>query len=162
MRFFNYLNEEYVATGKATLGLQGKQEPFDIFINPTSKELMGMRKIEQTVRYIADFKNKNLYVWPSSYIHVEGLIALKDVRGLKTAFDPGGFDYLSTGAAEIEGNKLKFLESDGAWALVSKPWTNMNDKWLNTWFTKPYTKTFLDKFHKKGINEKWESSIKIR
>ena len=149
MRLLNYLQEEFVTAGRSTLFLAGrKTNSFDIFVNPSNKELQELRTScrDGYVRFIADFKNKKLYVWDSEFIHMEGLISLKDEPGLRNALE--NFDFLSTGVAKITGGKLEFIESDAAWVLVGKPWTTMDDKWLNKWFILPYNKTYLDMYHK--------------
>lgn len=147
MRFLNYLSEEYATRGKAIIGVKpGNDITFEIFVNPTSKELreLFLDSSDGAVRYVADFKSKKLYVWKSDYIHLEGLNALHDmIPDLKT----GGFDFLTTGVAKVTGNKLRFDYADAAWATAGKPWSVMDDKWLNKWFDKPYTKTFLDAYH---------------
>ena len=136
MRFFNYLEEEYLTLGKALIARRDRA-PFEIFVNPSSKELQGLPK---DIRYIADFEHKKLYVWDADYIHLEGFIAIEKSTGVDLA---ATVDFISTGAAKKVGNKLHFGYADAADFLYNKPWSTMDDTWLNKWFDMPYTKTYV-------------------
>lgn len=67
MRLEAYLNEKYFKRIKGRYGTS-----FEVFVNPTKKELMEAGAGDYGVRFIADNKYKKLYVWNAlKLIHQE-------------------------------------------------------------------------------------------
>ncbi|MFA5025079.1 MAG: hypothetical protein WC503_01030 [Candidatus Shapirobacteria bacterium] len=140
MKFLNYLSEEWVTSVK------NFKRVSDIFVNPNSKEL---KEIERKswggqVRFLADFKEKKLYVWSSELIHYLAIVALADENLLSSEdFDLVG-KYCVPGIGVIIGNKIKFEEFyDGATQrqLKNVDWRKKDGKWLDRNFIEPFLKT---------------------
>lgn len=55
MRLYKHLKEEYLTRVKSMIA-----RSTEVFVNPSKKELM---EIGQVIRFIADDKNKKVYVW---------------------------------------------------------------------------------------------------
>jgi hypothetical protein len=141
MRLLNYLNEVYLNR----VGI------YEIFKNPDRKEIQSIN--HNYIRYIADFKENDLYVWDNELIHYE---VIERVPEIYISWDYDNIDsisnqYYSYGEAKVLKNgKLQFHSSETGRDRMENneinnlKWVTMDDTWLNKWFNKPYTKTFLE------------------
>jgi len=140
MKFLSYINEEWVTSVKQYKRLS------NIFVNPNSKELKEIEKKSWggQVRFLADFKEKKLYVWSSELIHYTAIVALADENLLSSEDFDIVAKYCVPGIGIIIGNKIKFEEFyDGATQrqLKNVVWRKKDDKWLSRNFTEPFLKT---------------------
>lgn len=72
MRLKQYLTEKYFKRVKGRYGTS-----FEVFVNPTKKELMEVGGGEYGIRFIADDEYKKLYVWNAlKLIHQEAWEAM--------------------------------------------------------------------------------------
>jgi hypothetical protein len=62
MKFFNYLQEEYYETFKSKIN----KNPFEIFINPSSKEMMITGRVDGSIRWVANLPTKMFFIWPGN------------------------------------------------------------------------------------------------
>jgi len=62
MRFFNYLNEEYLDL--VLDPMMGKMTT-ELYVNPSKDEV---RKLPEWLRFLADIDNKKIYVWDGSAV----------------------------------------------------------------------------------------------
>ena len=154
MKFLSYLNEEYVAlaTGRRLgIDLYGKIVPedgswaYEIYVNPTTKEIKHASSglYAGTLRYIIDFKKKDLYVFNSNLLHYLALPVLKK-EGLLPGRE-GIPPYVTMGSAKVENGKLKFRGSDVGYAVRTRyfEWMDSDDSWLNKWFSEPFIETYM-------------------
>ena len=131
MKFTQYLIEEYST----------RTEGYEIFINPTAKEIFGIK--DAYVRCIADFEKKDLYVFSHTLIHDRAMQKLERSAGLHswrhwtdTTSDANNFYVFFTATVQKDG-KLKFYRSDtlSNWyhliQLSTFKWQKMSDSWLN-------------------------------
>ena len=58
-------------------GFKSYGEYFEIFVNPSRKEILEAGKETGSVRYIIDFKKKKLYVFSALLLHVDAANVLK-------------------------------------------------------------------------------------
>lgn len=79
-----------------------KKKLFDIFVNPTSKELKELKKYQIGVRFIVDNKNKKMYVFSSDLLHNSAAAKLNLDY---TRFSTKRTD-LYFGEGSISGNKI--------------------------------------------------------
>jgi hypothetical protein len=136
MKFLTYLQEEW-ATG---------EDEEVIYINPSAKEVTLTGKLSDGyVRFIADFKNKNLYIFSSWMYHSRAEFKLTHLED-DTIY--------ATGVAKTVNGKLHFYRSDvGTFWMQSRKdlkfveswkWPKMDDSWLNRWFGPHFIKHYLD------------------
>ena len=145
--FKKYTNEEYAASGRGV----------EIFKDPTAKEILSIK--EPYIRFIADFKKKNLFVFSGGCLHNSALGILKKEGQVEYLYSfpgdgdkaAGMVDSYALGTANVlRGGKLEFYRSDtgAAWHYLweRKPfeWMKMDDSWLNHWFTSPFIKSYIE------------------
>jgi len=149
MKFLEYLkiiNEEYVGSVKGefvTDTFIGGQS--EVFKNPSLKEMReaatsGQSHWKGFVRFIADFKNQNLYVFKADTLHIDVAKMLKKEENV---------DLLQTlnetclwGVAELVRGKLEYRGSDTAQEqainVIYNNTKQIGDKWTTRWFSKPF------------------------
>jgi hypothetical protein len=169
MRLLQYLNEKYVTD----IYNYHKETLYDdyapVFVNPDKKEIS---KCKGNIRYIVDFKKKNLYIWHAyANIHTSVMDKLykENIIDVSNMYDDDAKDRFSYGEADVVGGKLEFIDSDVSAIRVSGDdrsvvyckWTKENDSWLNIYFTKPYIKTVME-YTKKRYNLSEEYFKNIR
>jgi len=101
MKFLEYLEEKYydLITNPALVQyFGGKKEGYPVFVNPTSSEI---KELPDKVRFVADSKKKDVYVWDAEVIHS---YALPNIL-----IDPPSS---LTGTARKIGGKLSMFYSD--------------------------------------------------
>jgi len=94
---------------------------YDIFVNPDSKEMRELKK-EGDVRWIIDFKKKNIYVFSSELVHD---LAAEEL-GIPYNFNQEVKGYNFGGASDIENGKIIYTVSGGA--------KGFKQKWLQKYF----------------------------
>jgi hypothetical protein len=117
MRFYNYLNEEYVTSIDATERYGERYA--EIFNFPSTKELTQFRE----VRFIIDITNKKFYVWEGFkskvfHSHVEKFLnipiahleGLGSVKGNKIIIE-GGWDNICA-PPPVKNNIRHLLKGD--------------------------------------------------
>jgi hypothetical protein len=147
MRLLQYLQETYVTLGEP-LSWRGEipKSPFPIFCNPTAKELREIGN--KDIRYLVDFKYKKLYVWDADFTHQEAMPPLTQLTNLKqVANSESYYNSIVTGTARLVSSKLKMTDPEYGYAggiLPGSLWPDMDDKWLNTWFTRPFIESYKE------------------
>jgi hypothetical protein len=155
MRFNDYLKEEY--TSRADDGYGGS---YEIFMNPTIKEIKGIK--DAYLRCVVDFEKKDLYVFSHFLIHANAMKTLERVRNLHSWTDGNWTDlksdsnnnYAFCSVKLTSSGKLEFYRTDTGAAFYRKmppenfshifKWMQMDDKWLNKWFTEPFIETYIN------------------
>jgi len=132
-RISRNLKEEWVDSIKTSKG-----KLFDIFVNPTPKELS---ELEDFVRFIVDWKNKKIYVFDHFLLHK--IAADK----LKIPYNPNKYFPYYFGISKIKNGKLIKL-SELLKILKSKP---EEKEWLNKYFINLIT-----------VKEEWVDTITSR
>jgi hypothetical protein len=141
MRFLNYLQEAYACSFTA----RKQMGPFaggytEVFKNPTPKEMKSASDasgdLAGSVRFIADYIDKNLFVFKSSVFHEMCEKALKRDSLLSQESFPGW--NAIWGAADLEHGHLVKLYADSSHKTdkIFKDKT-LDDKWTVKWFGMP-------------------------
>jgi len=140
MKFINYLNELYIGRAKATgyEGKIGRIPSYEVFVNPSLKEINQAGGSDHAVRFVADFKNKKLYVFSVDCIHND---FFENMKRLDVSAD---LSYCSIGIADIEDGKLEFDSVEQGRIRKDDKWARLDDKWLNTWFKSSYIKMYRE------------------
>jgi len=96
MKFFKYVYEDYVTTGKGLeYGGSSKHVLFPIYKNPGNSDYKEIRKADDylkddgvLLRTIIDVKNQNIFVWNALHgVHIEGFYALRKSGDIKVEKD---------------------------------------------------------------------------
>jgi len=95
---------------------------FDIFVNPTSKELMGLEKEYHYIRFILDNETKKLYVFSHNFLHKEAS------RHLKVDYSKYNTEAIF-GAGIYKKGKLKIIELSGFSLIKKVLGKNPQEKW---------------------------------
>lgn len=129
MKFQRYLNEKYFGTMRTFSGYNSGD--YDIFINPSKKEIKEAIGDSAGYRYTIDFKNKKVYVFSANAVHADLFNVIDE---LPTYFMYWNGDrthsFIFTGAVE-KGNAhysdaLAIYAGDDLRALLEQDW-----KWVN-------------------------------
>ena len=128
------ISEEYFTVGKV------KGNLVTIYKNPTSDDIKEIVKTTDKsnrpiqVRFFADWKNKNFYIW-------DGYIAIhKEIFKLNLLSVPYSADFTFIGVAEVKNNTLEFLSSDSIKEFINMvllsdtPKKKKIDNWLVKFF----------------------------
>ena len=137
MRFLQYINEKYVGSTVGAKSYMFSGGTTEIFVNPSNKEIRDaawVGNMKGDVRFIADYKHKNLYVFKADTFHVDVSNYLEKEEGISTV------DWYNSiwGVANVVGGKLKFDSSDtlgNSNEIVHKD--GLKDNWTTKWFTEP-------------------------
>ena len=129
------ISEEYVGSVIGNRGFMFKGGQTEVFMNPTLKEMKDASKaskgIPDHVRFIADFKNKNLFVFKADTFHVDVDSFLRE-KGIEL----GGH---RTDTVWCVGNitkgKLDYVSTDNTYENASV--MKMDDTWTSKWFNTP-------------------------
>lgn len=62
MKFKQYLEEEYYGSFKSKIN----RKPYEVFENPSGKEIMTTGNIDGSVRWVANVEVKKVYIWPGN------------------------------------------------------------------------------------------------
>lgn len=93
----------------------GRKVPVDIYRNP-SKSLTLSRDFPKRLRFVADLKTKELFVWRSSLFHIDGVEILKKEGFLKSIPISDSYEIM------MEGNLAGILElKSGVFVFSSEP-----------------------------------------
>jgi hypothetical protein len=146
MRFITYLQEEYIGSIEGVgFGPTFKGGHAEIFMNPTNKEIRDAANQssgpwKNMVRFIADFTNKDLYVFKADTLHVNVEQELKSMGKMEN----GELNWNTIWAvAEVKSGKLSYYSSDNL--HYTSHVLTMDDAWTSKWFIKPIIKAFLNK-----------------
>jgi hypothetical protein len=134
MKFINYLTEEYAGVIKSW------GTNVTVFCNPDSKEIAEMGKSDyHDIRFIIDFKNKNLFAWVGT-IHKEiydFLVKKHEIvgKGRYDSLDASNFYFFGLG--QMTGKKIEYLYSHvlQTQELQKFKWLGSDLSWLLTYFT---------------------------
>lgn len=138
MKFLDYLQENYVAIGEVG------NDTITIYKNPTKEDLIQMRKDMDRageshlhVKMVADFKNKNLYIWDSWIaIHNDALNILKQ-QGILNFTDRSISRCSYMGSGYVELRKLYGSNFYPSYHVNYKGFveaTEENSAWLQKYF----------------------------
>ena len=95
MRLQQYLKEKYLNTFHQDYG----NEDFEVFINPSKKELRELVNQEGGFRFLIDFKNKKFYAFSSRMFHDTVISKLPNLPNWIEFWKKGvGLEYIYTGA----------------------------------------------------------------
>lgn len=155
MKFLNYLEEEYVGTTtgtKVTFKFLGGST--EIFVNPSNKEIRdamnaGSDFWKGKVRFIADFANKDLYVFKADTLHDDVDLYLRSegkLKGTIAKSEPTTKTIWGVASKGTSG-KLLYVGSD---TLGSKDKVlELNDEWTSKWFDEPIIQAYKRMVHMK-------------
>jgi hypothetical protein len=62
MKFKDFLQEEYNSGLKSKIN----RKPFEVFENPTGKEIMETGRVDGSIRWVANSKVKMIFIWPGN------------------------------------------------------------------------------------------------
>ena len=139
MKFKQYLEEEYLGQME---GYFWNNNTSSIFKNPSKKEL---KECGTDIRFIVDFKNKNLYTWNGGVlIHNEVAKWLSNEGELESSGlgSHSWWNWYYAGIAKLSMGKLKFFRhsdylENGQYGidLNDSEWIDEKETWTKTWFT---------------------------
>jgi hypothetical protein len=135
MRLLQYLiNEEYAGTVKPKYSKLSAV----VFVNPSSKEIREATIRHKSMRFIADSKDKSIWVWDSmNALHKEVWKNLNELNKGRNFVDSLDKLEVMEGVATVSGGKAKVTFSnviDGGYASYSKDdliQLKKNMKWVN-------------------------------
>lgn len=138
MKFKQFIDEEY----KTGLGVYG-----EIFVDPDKKELRDACDIgEGKCRFMLDFSNKSLYVWPTTIIHKKAAEVLGHMGDVPMGIYNDLTHKFLFGIAEFSGGKLNVDELDYRVSykpeLASKLLSHNYD-WTKKWFADDISKQIV-------------------
>jgi hypothetical protein len=127
-----FMNEEYFGRFKGDYS--GKK--FTVFKNPTSKEIRETAEISGSIRFIADAKTKDIYIWNAmGGIHIDVWDEDRDVNKGRHYEDAVLDLEVLWGVCKIRGGKMVMTDSDNILAGYPPhddlPQLKHNMKWLN-------------------------------
>lgn len=142
------IKEEYVS---AVFGTHfGTKTKGMMFVNPSPKDL---RQLESSmkfndVRYIINFKTKNIFVWPANITHYEAAEVLQNMKYLgDTGYNPDRgigrpefWDDHFAGIGDVERGKIVFTGYSDTMRDTPDPngWIGEKQEWLNKYFSEPF------------------------
>ncbi len=155
---YKYLREEYADTIKTfTRAGGGKFETFDVFKNPDRKEMKEV-SVANTIRYIAYYPTKTVYVFSPTILHQ----SVQKKLGIKTGDDYFNSSDLIGGVAVKNGNSWQTdeahnLEMGGIKhkeEILKKDW-----KWVEKYIK---VSDYLNEMRRRlGLNEEYRDTFKI-
>ena len=136
MKFISYLQEEHYDTVTVVRGRQ--QINIDVYLNPTSRDLMELKKIRNdiNVRFLIDILNKNIYAFHYDVLHDEVIHQLK----IGTSKFIYGIGIIFLGKIEISG-----VYYGGE--MRGEDWTKWSVPWCKRYFTndlKEYIRKYVE------------------
>ena len=148
MKFIEYLKEEYCAS-KEIVGT-----PVTVFVNPTSVEITQVGGKKVPIRFIADSKEKNLYIWNGDIaIHIDIFDLLEKKGEIKKSELADIFwrdSNFLTGIAWAKSGKMDFFVSDQLEPDIRMPYVadmmRLDWSWMKQYFT---DMNYLTKLKKK-------------
>lgn len=88
---------------------------YEIFVNPESGELLDLEKSrgEKEIRYIVDFENEKIYVFPIDMLHstAASIIDYEKGTSLKRAYRQRNYKDHDFADGDIEGSKILIYQS---------------------------------------------------
>jgi len=111
--------KDFFEEWKATIKFLG--EVYEIFVNPTRKDLRDIKIASDVARYIIDFEKKKLYVFSAELMH----IAVAKELGIPYDFNK-----------KIKGYKFGegYIKDDMIIYTVSGEAKGFKEKWLEKYF----------------------------
>jgi hypothetical protein len=110
MKFKNYIQEEI--NERMVISFKKVKRPtIELYANPTGVEMRNVFRQYQGARFVLDYKNKIIYLWPANYFHAEVVPELKNhLQNNKYRED---FNDDNRGRAlNLSGNKLSKINLD--------------------------------------------------
>jgi hypothetical protein len=138
MKFFAYLKEEYLS----------RTYDYEIFVNPSPKELASIEGRPIEVRFFVNFKKKVIVVWDAKLLHMSLLNNNEQVQkvvGIKNYAEWAKSDEIFSGYGTVRNGKITSLESDGidVYAGYEDYYRKINDTWTTAYFPEPLTDMIL-------------------
>ena len=104
-----FLNEDYYGRVKPSYSIYSHE----VFVNPSRNEMLSCKNYDQ-IKFIADSKKKNLYIWdPDTSMHKE--LWEKEFKG--NYVDDINIGALLPGYAEQKGGKWVMVDVDGSYIV---------------------------------------------
>ena len=154
MKFIQYLNEKYLTTGR---GFYSKG--YEIFLNPSAKEMKEAVDGDGYVRYLLVVKEKKVYIWNYNLTHVDAAPTLEQEGYISNgAYYPGRKGFI-WGVAHVKSGKLVDSPEDEYTVNFIK--YHKLDKTKESWTT-TYFNTDLFASMKQSISEEYLISLKRR
>jgi hypothetical protein len=157
--FHKKMFEEYAFTGRSYSG----KTTYEIFVNPSTKELGTAKNDEGKVRFCIDLDKKKLYVWSVNFDHALCAdFAEKEGYWEKSSYDKKYYwknPYVFA-VGKIEGTKIQIINQE-YWEGSNIDWDTYEKKlrnygtdvsWLKHWFTK-ISYSDLSEYDIKGESE---------
>ena len=148
------LPEDYVC--KVTGSHWGNNQTGELFQNPTPKELRSFGK-EADVRFIINFKTKDIFVWPGNIVHYEVAVPLYNMKlissieafGMGNNFGNGFWEDHFAGIGELKGGKIEYTGYSDTYDDTPDldGWIGKDQKWLDKYFTEPFIKSVRKDFY---------------
>ncbi len=146
MRLYRYLTEKWVKSFKDRDSFGRIQDDIiEVFVNPTKREFRdasGNASFDiqkgKYVRFFADMKRKQIFVWNPNTIHSDTWKEIGDGRKF-------GDPTLLSGVAEMKGGKWTFTESDEGVRRNFKEFNVEDWEWANKWIN---VTDYLQRFKK--------------
>jgi hypothetical protein len=120
MRLQRYLNEKYFGTVRTFTPPAGD---YEIFVNPSKKEMREATDEDGGYRYIIDFKRKKVWMWNANAIHMDIFNVVDEIKpddDLALLFT-GDFD-----GKKYNSDTLNMYDEKDAKALLNQDW-----KWVD-------------------------------
>jgi hypothetical protein len=134
MRLYRYLTEKWIKSFKDRDSFgRIKDKIIEVFVNPSKKEFRdasGNADFDiisgKYVRFFADMKKKQVYVWDPESIHEDTWKEFGDSRHVSDST-------LLSGVAQIKKGKWTFIESDEGVKRNLKEFDVEDWEWANKW-----------------------------
>lgn len=134
MRLYRYLTEKWVKSFKDRDPFGKPQDNIiEVFVNPTKKEFRDASdnagfdiQKGKYVRFFADMKRKQVFVWNPNSIHLDTWRVIGDSRNFED-------ETLLSGIAEMKGGKWAFTDSDEGVRRNLMKFDVEEWEWANKW-----------------------------
>jgi hypothetical protein len=134
MRLYKYLTEKWIKSFKDRDSFGRIQDKIiEVFVNPTKSEFRdasGNTDFDalsgKYVRFFADMKKKQVYIWNPESIHEDTWKEFGDGRRVSD-------ETLLSGVAQIKKGKWTFMESDEGVRRNLKNFDVEDWEWANKW-----------------------------
>jgi hypothetical protein len=149
MKFKRFLDEEYVGSVDGDKGWKFSGGYTEIFKNPTPKEMVdaanASKSFKGLVRFIIDYKKKNIFVFKGDTFHVDVFDFLKKEGEISNS------DWCSRlsmdmiwASGYVDSGKIRYDSSDSY--NYFKQWfseiPDKNDSWTKRWFGIPFFENY--------------------
>jgi hypothetical protein len=149
MRLYRYLTEKWIKSFKDRDSFgRVRDDIVEVFVNPTKREFRdasGNASFDiqkgNYVRFFADMKRKQIFVWNPNAIHNDVWKEIGDGRRF-------GDETLLSGVAEMKGGKWVFTDSDEGVRRNLMSFDIEEWEWANKWIR---VTEYLEDYKKKWL-----------